>query len=179
VWLSQAQQELVTDHLYVARLTAKRKGSASDPDRSLSAAYYGLCRAAGKWDPEGGRSFRNYAIWACQKAILVDWLHGRRRNDGSYIDDGPVAAETNSFDLDRVNLREHPAMQLIRAEQRLRLSLALKILRPRAIEIIELALTGANGTAIAKMLGMTRQTVSISIIRSTAKLKRFLADETT
>ena len=62
----------MTDHYYLAKITARKKGNRRDPDESLSACHLGLVNAAYYWRPDGGKSFTQL-----RRSVLLPCHHSR------------------------------------------------------------------------------------------------------
>jgi RNA polymerase sigma factor (sigma-70 family) len=179
--LTQEQQELVTEHYYVAIKTAMDIGSLCDPDRSLSASGYGLCCAAHKWIPGlGKRTFRNYAIWACRMAIISDFRRDNRdrRNTRVNATRYPRLAMTNasSCDLERSYDQVEPIFdEPEQSQQHTEVSNALHVLAPQELVILELTLNGLKPYQIEKMMGLKRHIAGAALSRGTEKLREELS----
>ncbi len=169
--LSPAQQDLVTEYYYIAKVTAKRKGSLRDPDEALSACGLGLCHAAYHWNPDRGVTFKNFAIRLCQQALVDE--HRTKRFAVGRQSQAPRAIETNSFFLERL-YESDPLNRLVCEECRMRVSHTLGILGEKPLAIMEMRLNGAETQAIADMLGKDVKSIQISLKRSILKLKREL-----
>lgn len=71
--LTPDQQQLVEDHLYVARRLAGqyvRNNGRASYDEAESAAFEGLCHAASRFDPSKGVKFHTYCRQRCRGAIM-------------------------------------------------------------------------------------------------------------
>lgn len=96
--LNPEQQALVVANLHLADVAAKtmypRFVDRCNPDESLdrlrSSAFFGLCKAAFHWRPDGGKTFETYALEGCTRQIKDDLMADSPIHVPRYLQDARI-----------------------------------------------------------------------------------------
>lgn len=182
---------LVESHLHLLDLAAahwSRRYPILDRDDLRQAAYFGLRRAAERFDPERGVLFSTFAFHGLRDAIqrelpsLLGMVRVPKRptaprpSVASFEDDAPEPEDEGTT--------SNPYEVASRAEDRERVRFALGKLRPRDALVAELRF-GINGAGrthtyaeVGERLGVTGERVRQIEARALSRLRAALADRT-